>query len=160
MSQNRKERRTAEKSLRGQKRSTSRSASPQDQDYSDIEARLKALEAKVGVVADGVTTIWNNQVELSSSSSKVDEQFCVLVRLVVSKLNSVIAKNKDSDITVSPVTYEAINDLFQEFEEFKKREDFRDHFRVWYMGGDIQKLPELKEDARAVLADAPQEKEK
>lgn len=122
---------------------------------------MKTLEDRLGVVADGVTTIWNNQVELSQSASKVDEQFCVLVRLVVSNLNTMISAHNDRPLSdrVEPVTYEAINTLFQEFEDFRKRSDFREHFRSWYMGDDIRDLPELKEDARDTVTDASQEKD-
>lgn len=39
------------------------------------------------------------------------------------------------------LTYEQINKDFVAFAEFKKRPDFREHFRAWYMGEDVSKIP-------------------
>lgn len=128
------------------KKNQSQNSSSPGSDNSGIGARLTALEAKVDQIADGITTVWNNQVELSNSAEKVDEQFCALVRLSVVKINEVIARlavPSGVRIPSEPITYDSINELFEEFSKFKARPDFRDHFQTWYMGGDIDALPDL-----------------
>jgi hypothetical protein len=94
--------------------------------------------------------LWKNQQELAKSELNIDEQFAVLSRIVISKVNELVEKHNalayqtlptTNDSLAGKVSYEEINDLFVIFSEFKKRPDFRDHFRAWYMGADVTKIP-------------------
>jgi hypothetical protein len=81
--------------------------------------------------------MYTNQVELSKSETRLDEQFCVQGRLFISTLNEILHR-ADSD---NVITYERVNEMFQEWEAFRNRSDFRDHMRAWFMGDDLKQLP-------------------
>lgn len=85
-------------------------------------------------------------MELSKSETRLDEQFAVLTRMTYSKVNELIhAINRNVLIGVSeevaPIDYDQTNKMFVEWQQFKNRPDWRDHSRVWFMGGDLSMLP-------------------
>jgi hypothetical protein len=142
----------------------------------DIQKFVSETDSKLQAVATALVT---NQKVLADSHHKLDDQFAVLTRLVVSRLNSMIEKHNlmvrsipqqlgdlspavEEVFGVSPVTYEEVNALFHLFDEFKKRPDFKNHFRSWYLGDDLSKLPPPPEPPPApeppmpVVAEEPQ----
>jgi len=40
-----------------------------------------------------------------------------------------------------PIVYEDVNKLFMTWADFRKRKDFRDHMKAWFMGEDLSQLP-------------------
>lgn len=92
-------------------------------------------------MASAIQTIWENQVALQEAHKQLDDQFAVLTRLSVVALNELNLRVSGAD--ADPISYEAINSLFSEWETFKKRPDFREHMRTWVMGGDLESLPPL-----------------
>jgi hypothetical protein len=106
-----------------------------------------ALAKLFNGLSGDIKTLYNNQAELVSSDTKLDEQFAVLTRLVIMKLNSMSAKinmavNQE---LIDEVTYDEINAMFMEWETFRARLDFKDHTRVWFTGGDLSELPPAPE---------------
>jgi len=101
--------------------------------------------------ANGI--IYKNQKVLGDSSERLDEQFAVLTRLTVKKLNEIVTALNMSvgQDLVNPVSYEEQNAGFVEWAEFQKRPDWREHTRIWFTGGDLSELPpppepEVKEE--------------
>jgi hypothetical protein len=109
-----------------------------------------------------VQNCFQNQQALGKSAQDNDDQFAVLLRLTVSRFNmliglqnriflaSVAELSEDKrpanphEHLVPEVTYEEIQQMFMEYETFKQRPDFRDHFRAWYSGADMKHaLPPL-----------------
>lgn len=124
-----------------------------------------ALLQKVQILERKIDVLYQNQRELVQSENRLDEQFCVSTRLAVMWINHII---QSAQANAEPwaeqtdvVTYEKVNELFRDFEQFKSRPDFRDHMRVWFMGEPIDSLPEVKgdEDGRSDDGDAPAAKE-
>lgn len=102
----------------------------------------------------------------------MDEQFTVLTRIVITRMNDLISKHNemvaflsgskvatlDERHEVEPLTYEAINETFLLFGKLRERPDFRDHLRAFYLGelkdmAAIDALPEPK----AVETEVPEE---
>jgi hypothetical protein len=110
---------------------------------------------KVKLLGETTATIYRNQVDLSQSHTRLDEQFAVLTRLTVMTLNDLIIRLGGEDL----VTYDGINAMFQEWNDFRSRPDFREHMSVWMMGGDLSALPPPPEPAKEEEqpADAPEE---
>jgi hypothetical protein len=101
-----------------------------------------------------VNQLHQNQRILEKSHNNTDDQFAVLTRLFISRFNDLAEKVSvlgavatgeaipdGFNFKVEPITYEGVNKLFSEYDGFKSRSDFRDHFRTWYMGEDLSKLP-------------------
>lgn len=89
--------------------------------------------------------MFHNQKLLADSATRLDDQFAVLTRLVISSL-------RDLDLEV---TYEEVNALFKVWADFRSRPDFKEHMRTWFMGGDVVRLPpvEVKKDGEDRLPD-------
>ena len=94
-----------------------------------------------------------NQLNLSKSHEQLDSQFAVLVRLMLSQYNALarsynllVEKLLDigelKDFKVDELTYEDINMMLGQFIKLRSREDYRDHMRFWYEGGNIATLPD------------------
>lgn len=103
-------------------------------------ARLDKLERWARSQDKNTTKVFHNQEVLSDSATKLDDQFAVLTRLVISSL-------RDLELEV---TYQEVNALFKVWAEFRARPDFRKHLQTWFMGGDVVRLPPLeKKDVEA-----------
>jgi len=114
---------------------------------------LELQSAKVKALAKTVGTVWNNQVSISNSIDRLEEEFCVLGRLVIPKMNEILIALGSEDL----ITEEVINGVFLTWNEFKKRPDFKKHFVPWFLGTPLRDLPEVKEEEE--IPDAPAEGE-
>ena len=108
---------------------------------------MVALAKLFNALSGDIKTLYNNQAELVSSDTKLDEQFAVLTRMVIMKLNTMSAKvnmavNQE---LIDPITYDEINLMFEEWSTFRARLDFKDHTRLWFTGGDLSELPPAPE---------------
>lgn len=92
-------------------------------------------------------------MSLQEAHKRLDDQFAVLSRLSVSALNELNLRVSGAD--ADPISYDIINLMFAEWEKFKTRSDYRDHMRVWVMGGDTESLPPPQENE-----DTPSEESK
>jgi len=99
-------------------------------------------KTKLRALASTIKTVWNNQRELHYALKRVDAQFSVLARLTVINLNELKLRIEGPE-DYEPITYEHVNALFDEWDLFVSRPDFREHMRVWMMGGDLGSLPEV-----------------
>jgi len=101
------------------------------------EQKLKALAETLLDLHKNHGTIFANQQELTKSATRLDEQFCVQGRLFISTINEILHRANSDEI----ITYENINLMFMEWEQFRARPDFREHMRAWFMGDDLSQLP-------------------
>ena len=135
-----------------------------------IAAVLEQVEEKLAAFASAtnsnlqqymqlVMTSMQNQQSLSRSHDDLNSQFVVFLRLFFTRMNQVIAlQNRVYELAVAEVPedqkpenprehtiplvdYDEINELFVLFDEFRQRPDYNDHFRAWYTGEDLSKLP-------------------
>lgn len=118
-----------------------------------------------------VGNCFQNQNNLAKSAQDNDDQFAVLLRLTILRMNQIIGlQNLAYHMAVAElpeekrpphpeahmipnITYEEVQQLFLDYAKFRERPDFRDHFRAWYTGADLSTLPpppEVKEEAQAV----------
>lgn len=127
-----------------------------------LEQQLEKVEAayeqyrsltdqKLKALAETVGSVWKNQVELSKSEDRLDEQFCVLTRLSITRLNDLTIRAEGDDL----ITYEAVNKMFMDWAAFRARSDFRDHMQTWMMGGDLSALPEPPKQEEPSTPEAP-----
>ena len=100
---------------------------------------LELQDAKVRALAKTVGTVWGNQVSLDTSINRVEEEFCVLGRLIIPKMNEMLIAMGSEDL----ITEEAINGVFLIWHEFQKRPDFKKHFVQWFMGVPLDEMPVL-----------------
>jgi len=103
-----------------------------------------------------LTTIWLNQGSLQESQFNTDKQLAVLVRLMISKINSLIVAFEGREDMPAAITVESINDLFDLWAEFSQRPDHKELYHQWYMGYDLSQLPppEVKEEGDPEAAEA------
>lgn len=92
---------------------------------------------KLVALGETLQVIYENQLELSSQETKLDKQHAVLGRMAISNLNEILVRIGSEDL----ITYKSVNELFEQFVEFKERSDFRQHMHAWYMGEDLDSLP-------------------
>lgn len=114
---------------------------------------LELQNAKVRALAKTVGTVWQNQVAISESIDRLEEEFCVLGRLMIPKMNDILIALGSEDL----ITEETINGVFLTWSEFKKRPDFKKHFVPWFLGVPLQDMPEVKQEEEN--PDAPAESE-
>jgi len=119
----------------------------------EFEELLELQSAKVRALAKTVGTVWQNQVKLSDSIDRLEEEFCVLGRLVIPKMNDILIALGSEDL----ITEEMINGVFLTWSEFKKRPDFKQHFVPWFLGVPLKDMPEIKQVEEN--PDAPAESE-
>lgn len=115
---------------------------------------LALQSAKVKALAKTVGTVWRNQVALSESIDRVEEEFCVLGRLMIPKMNEILIALGSEDL----VTEEMINGVFLTWNEFKQRPDFKQHFVQWFLGVPLNELPpppEVKQEEEKPDTPAP-----
>jgi len=105
----------------------------------ECASSLADLKNKFTGLTRTIQTIYENQVELAKSETRLDEQFAVLTRLCIGRINEIATLTGRDELYV---TYEQVNAMFEQWAEFKKRPDFRDHMQVWMMGKDLAELPE------------------
>jgi hypothetical protein len=123
--------------------------------------RVNRLDEQLKVIGRSIEIIWNNQKELTKSEELLDEQFAVSTRMTISNFNSLTSRwNQllqymlpDEGEVVKPypdtrkalvqmlIGYSDVNKLFADWAEFRKRKDFREHMREWFMGEDLSSLP-------------------
>ena len=141
------------------KRETLKAAAKRKGLLGEFEKLLALQDAKVRALAKTTGTVWNNQVSLDEAINRVEEEFCVLGRLIIPKVNEILIASGSEDL----ITEEAINSVFAVWHEFKKRSDFKAHFVPWFMGVPLEDLPpppitELVEEEN-IAAPAPEEGE-
>ncbi len=127
---------------------------------------LSALQKKqekqakdLTVISKDIGLVHGNQVELAKSEERLDDQFAVLTRLTVTKLNEMFTKfnalvqglpagegellteQLQEALGIGLVGYNEINEMFIDWGKFRKRSDFRDHTKAWYTGVDLDSLP-------------------
>jgi hypothetical protein len=107
------------------------------------------------VSGKAVATIWQNQVELTKALDRVEEEFCVLGRLMIPKMNEILIALGSEDL----ITEESINGVFLLWNEFKKRSDFKSHFVPWFLGVPLGELPLPPPEKKEGPADAPAPKD-
>lgn len=107
----------------------------------DSEQFQEQQNQKLRALAETLTTIYNNQVELSNSGTKVDTQHAVLGRLAISTLNELLLRIGSEDL----ITYESVSEMFEQFAALRSRPDWREHSKDWYMGKDLSNLPPVPE---------------
>ena len=110
----------------------------------EFEDKFKKIVTTVAQLSQGVQLVYNNQVELTKSHDRLEEQFAVLGRTCFLKINELVAahnKAVTSEHDVEPLTEEFVTQTFNTWREFRERPDFREHFVVWFMGGDLSTLP-------------------
>jgi len=113
----------------------------------EFEDLLDLQTAKVRALAKTTGTVWQNQVTLSESIDRVEEEFCVLGRLIIPKMNEILVTLGSEDL----ITEEMINGVFLTWHEFKKRPDFKGHFVPWFLGVPLNEMPpppELKQEEK------------
>jgi hypothetical protein len=76
-------------------------------------------------------------MSLQGAGDRVEEQFCVLGRLIIPKMNEILLMLNSEDL----ITEETINGTFLTWNEFKKRPDFKSHFVPWFLGRPLNELP-------------------
>ena len=81
--------------------------------------------------------------------AKINSQFVVLTRLTVMTLNELLIRVGSETL----ITYDSINEMFEAWEQFRERPDFKEHMHVWLMGGDLSTLPPVIESKAAVEDD-------
>jgi hypothetical protein len=133
--------RKARRMLESQSKRASKKASksqPSDSDQSDPLAMMEKLHQSEAAVK----VIYENQKALAASHDRLDDQFTVLTRLTIAKVNEIVsALNEDADEPlVNPITYEGVNQVFHELEGFKQVPEFRDHLPAFFMGEDLTEL--------------------
>lgn len=104
-----------------------------------------------------VGTLYNNEVELGNSTDRLEEEFCVLARLLIPKVNDILIALGSEDV----ITEETINNVFLTWNEFKQRPDFKAHFVPWFLGVALEDLPpppppEVKEEKQPADTPAPE----
>jgi hypothetical protein len=101
------------------------------------DQRHKGLVEQVTVLAQSAKTLWDNQVELTKSAHKLDEQYAVLMRVAVRAINEVIITTGGEDL----LTYNGLNREFAEWTKFRARPDYKKYMEAWFMGVDMSTLP-------------------
>jgi hypothetical protein len=117
----------------------------------EFEELLGLQSAKVRALAKTVGTVWQNQVKLNDSIDRLEEEFCVLGRLVIPKMNDILVALGSEDL----ITEETVNGVFLTWNEFRKRPDFKQHFVPWFLGVALEDMPEIKQQEETL--DAPAE---
>jgi hypothetical protein len=117
----------------------------------EFEDLLDLQNAKVKALAKTVGTVWHNQVALSESIDRIEEEFCVLGRLMIPKMNEILIALGSEDL----ITEEMINGVFLTWNEFKKRPDFKAHFVPWFLGVPLNELPPPPEVKQEENPDTP-----
>ena len=115
-----------------------------------LSQRCDQLDRNFGLMARNQQLAWNNQKECAKSETLLDEQFAVLTRLTITSLNKVLPDG-------SKILYEDVNKLFMDWADFRKRKDFRDYMKEWFMGEDLSKLPPPPVEEPKKPADQPKE---
>jgi hypothetical protein len=127
-----------------------------------LSERLNQLDEQLKIIGRSIEIIWANQKELSKSEELLDEQFAVSTRMTISNFNELSARwNKAlqyllpsgdqpaekvlpdtrKSLVQMLIGYSDVNKLFADWAEFRKRSDYREHMRPWFMGDDLSTLP-------------------
>lgn len=98
---------------------------------------------------------------LAGSANKSEVKWAVMMRLVISRYNSLLEQmDSVSRGVLAPFTYEELNKLFKEFEEFRSKKGFADHMQAWYMGEDVSQFEgDVGEELTGGDGGAPQAEE-
>lgn len=107
--------------------------------------------------AKSIETIWNNQVELSKSEERLDEQFCVLARMSIRVLNDLMVRTGGDDL----INEKVVETYFREWAKFRTRPDFRKFMTEWFLGQNLDSLPPpaIVKEPEVPVALSPEAKE-
>jgi len=117
--------------------------------HADLNLKFNLLARQFKTFSDSIGPIWANQKELGKSANLLDEQFVVLTRLAIGTLNKLLLNFNKAllcDENLKPekidlISYGEVNRMFDDWNSFKARPDFREHMRTWMMGDDLSTLP-------------------
>jgi len=131
----------------------------------DLNQKLESLENHQRVLARSVATVFQNQKELMAAHQQVDDQFSVLTRVALSKLNQIVVR-MGLEYEDLYTTYKSINHAFEEWIQFKSRSDFRAYLDKWYMGVPLTEMPpvpdlganDVEKSSSAAPSPAPEER--
>jgi len=119
---------------------------------------VEGLVQRVQQLEQDLKILWNNQSKLQENEQGINAQLAVLVRMTVSRLNTLTEYHNENFGTAIPeVTVETINDLFNQFDEFRQRPDSAQHYHHWYLGKDLSELPELPKEEKQEEHGSPEE---
>lgn len=111
----------------------------------EFEQSLELQNTKIKALAKTLSTVWNNQVSLEKSINLLEEEFCVLGRITIPKINEILLAIDSEDL----ITEETINTVFLSWNKFRQRSDFKQHFVPWFLGKPLEELPPPpKEEAK------------
>jgi hypothetical protein len=128
------------KRIREAKQTPSRKLLGQSQ--ADLNSKCNLLAEQFQIFSQTMDTIYRNQKALGESETKLDSQFVVLTRLTIMTLNAIMLHlNKRELEPLQLIGYDDINKMFEEWDQFKARPDWREHTRPWFMGEDLSTLP-------------------
>jgi hypothetical protein len=97
-----------------------------------------------------------NEQLITEGVNKSEVKWVVLMRLLISKYNRLAEKwnslglMKDEEpITVDPIVYDELNQLFGDFEKFRSKPGFAKYMELWYMGEDVSEFEGEEEEVEA-----------
>ena len=121
----------------------------------DLELFQGGQDTKLRAVGRVCGTLWKNQEELTAAHHQLDTQQFVLARLLVPIVNDILVRIGSDDL----ITLESIGRCFLEWDEFKKRPDYKDLLPEWLLGKPLSELPPPKVKEKEQLEKAPAESE-
>ena len=83
----------------------------------------------------------------------MDAQFAVLTRLTIQTLNQLTIQLGSEDL----ITYDQVNRLFNDWENYRSRPDWNEHLDKWFLGHDLSELPTVVETLDESLPEPEQE---
>jgi hypothetical protein len=119
-----------------------------------FEQYQELQDQKLKELGKALATIWQNQVELTKSADRLDEQFCVLARMSIVKINETMIRLSNDDV----VDEKAIAKYFMDWATFKARPDFRKYMMEWFLGVPLDQLPPPPEVKEEKPQEAPNQK--
>jgi len=123
----------------------------------DLGQVVQSVVSSLGELKPWMTSVENrlrvlgqNQVELSSSQHNTDNQMAVQIRMDIMQHNAIREALRQLMVKVAPdliptlpdpITVQAINKMFEDWDRFKARPDHKKLFSEWYLGHNLDDLP-------------------
>jgi hypothetical protein len=104
----------------------------------EYERSQEVAVERLKEVAKAVQVIWTNQLRLTESANRLDEQFCVLGRLAISTLNTILVRiGADNEL----IDEKKLETFFKEWAAFRGRSDYQNYMLEWMLGVPLNTLP-------------------
>jgi len=103
----------------------------------DLALFQEGHDVKLKAVGRVCGTLWKNQQELDQAHHRLDTQQFVLARLLIPLVKEVLIRVQSDEL----ITQETIGRVFLEWDEFRKRPDYKDLLLEWMMGVPLNELP-------------------